>query len=88
MESDASKKIYATVAFGREGNIVEVRNSRGEVAREGSYGQRAVGDECPEGQSKIKTVKIVEIEVITCADTNDPCWYHDRNTCRWYWLCP
>lgn len=87
MESAASKEIYATVAFDRQGNIVEVRNSRGEMAREGSYGQRKVGDACPEGTSKINTVKTVEIEVVTCADTKDPCWYHNRQTCRWYYLC-
>ncbi len=88
MQGDQVTRIYSTVSFDREGKIVEVRNQRNEVAREESYGQRKVGDDCPTGQSKIEAIKMVELEYITCADTKDPCWIHNPATCRWYKICP
>jgi hypothetical protein len=85
MATDTGTPVYTTVMFDRAGKVLEVRNKHGEPVRGQSLGQRKEGDDCPEGQSKIKTIQKIDVEVVTCADTSDPCWYHIA--CTWYKVC-
>lgn len=103
MKTQDGKDIWITVSFDHDGNVIEVRdkngqNLEGQALGEEKAGRRPAagaggpvrpraGEACPEGEEKITTVKTLEIEYITCANVNDPCWVYNPSTATWYKTC-
>ena len=80
MQNESAGRVWVTVSYDRDGNVVAVLDQKGTRREPRKYGGRPkepeVGDKCPEGEVEITAVKTIEIRYVTCANVNDPCWVY------------
>ena len=96
MASKEPTKVWTTISYDPQGNILEVRDKYGKILEAKTFDHLVPerGKKCPDGEVAITEVKTIEITYVTCApDPNDPqghkdpCWVYDPVTRQWYFLC-